>query len=521
MSAVGDTLAASAAARPRAADRANIAALVALTVLAIAWQTRWGTVPDTSWLITVCERMLAGEHLYVDIRETNPPFSVWLYLPAVALAHGLGIAPEILVHAETYLAALAGLLFAGWVVRRGAFQEAGWLFVMAPAIYALLVLFPGNAFSQREHIGVALFLPMLVVMAWRMRSGSPSPDKTTAVLAGLSGSVLILVKPYYAAMVLLPALATCWRKRSLRPLFVVEHWVIGVVCVAYLIAVQLIHPEFLSDVYPRLAEAYVSVRNYLPMLKMYGPAALLLGLAAFLFWPNERPAPELAVTALLASLAGAAVLVWQAKAWAYHAYPALACALLALMCLSGLPSTARSGWRARQTTRLVGQAMFAAAALAAFLPLWVTQKPSDEIVAAIAGAVDHPEVVSISTDIATASPLSRMASGDYRSSYPSLWAVRGIEARMRKAVEDPVEATRLKALRDGFIAEAAEEIDRMKPDVVLDSGGELTWAKKAIHANSRMTKALKAYRKVFDDNRTIVLIRDDLLSGSGTVPNGG
>ena len=188
----------------------------------------------------------------------------------------------------------------------------------------------------------------------------PARTTATAVLAGLSGSVLLLVKPYYAAMVLLPALATCWRKRSLRPLFVVEHWVIGAVCVAYLIAVQLIHPEFLSDVYPRLADAYVSVRNYLPMLQMYGPAAVLLGLAAFLFWPNARPAPELAVTALLASLAGAAVLVWQAKAWAYHAYPALVCALLALICLSCLPATARSGWRAGQTMRLVRQAVFAA-----------------------------------------------------------------------------------------------------------------------------------------------------------------
>lgn len=488
----------------------NLAAIAAITAFAVFWQTRWGTVPDTSWLVTVCERLLAGERLYIDVAETNPPFSTWLYMPPVALAGTLGVAPEMLVHAWTYLAALIGIGFAGWIVWRADFDEAQALFRWLPAIYALLVLFPGNAFSQREHIGVCLFLPMLVLMAWRMRAGS-RPAEATAVLAGLSGSVLILVKPYYAAMVLLPALATCWRQRSLRPLFPVEHWVIGAVCVAYLIAVQLIHPEFLRDVYPRLADAYVSVRSYLPMLQMYGPAAALLGLATFLFWPNARPAPDLAVTALLASLAGAVVMVWQAKAWAYHAYPGLVCALLALICLSCLPATAWSGWRAGQTIRLVRQAVFAVAAFAAFLPLWVTQKPSDEIVAAIAGAIDRPAVVSISTDIATGHPLVRMAGGEYRLSHPNLWLVRSTERLIAQSGDRPDEIARLSAIRDAFIAGAVAEIERIEPDIILDNVGQ-TPAWFAIHADGGMERVLAGYDILYQDESVSALVRSDLRS---------
>ena len=142
----------------------------AITVVAILDQTRWGTVPDTSWLITVCERMLAGDRLYIDLHETNPPFSIWLYMPPVVLAQALGIAPEILVHAWTYLAVLVGLGLSAWIVRRARFEEADAIVAMAPVIYALLVLFPGNVFTQREHIGMALFLPMMALMAWRLRS---------------------------------------------------------------------------------------------------------------------------------------------------------------------------------------------------------------------------------------------------------------------------------------------------------------------------------------------------------------
>jgi hypothetical protein len=508
MSAGGDALASPLARAHSARLWSNLAAMAAITAFAIFWQTRWGTVPDTSWLITVCERLLTGERLYVDVAETNPPFSTWLYMPPVALAGMLGVTPEILVQAWTYLAALVGIGFAGWIVRRADFEEAQGLAKWSPAIYALLVLFPGNAFAQREHIGVCLFLPMLVLMAWRMRGSSPGPDAATAVLAGLSGSVLLLVKPYYAAMVLLPALATCWRQRSLRPLFVVEHWVIGLVCVAYLIAVQLIHPEFLGDVYPRLVDAYASVRSYLPMLQMYGPTAALLGLAAFLFWPNARSAPELAVTAFLCSLAGLAALTWQAKGWAYHAYPALTFALMALICLSCLPTTARSGWRAGPTMWLIRQCTLAAGVLAAFLPLWITQKPSDEIVAAIAGAVDRPAVVSISIDIATGHPLTRMAGGHYRLSHPNLWVVRSAERLIAKASGRPDEVARLAAMRDGFLAGAVAEIDRIAPDIILDSVGQ-TSARKAIHADKGMERVLAGYDVLYQDKSVSVLIRSD------------
>ncbi|MCX7302764.1 MAG: hypothetical protein NTV73_00280 [Hyphomicrobiales bacterium] len=494
----------------------NAFAIAALTAVAVVWQRRWGTVPDTSWLITVCERLLGGERLYIDVAETNPPFSTWLYMPPVALAQQLGIEPEILVHAWAYLAALAGMFAAGLVVQRAGFAEAPGLARWSPAIYALLVLFPGNAFSQREHIGVCLFLPMLAMMAWRMGGGPARPDAATAVLAGLCGSVLVLVKPYYAAMVLLPVLATCWRTRSARPLFVVEHWVIGAVCVAYLGAVQLLYPEFLGDVYPRLTEAYLSMRNFLATLLLFGPAALLLGLAVILSWPTKRPVPELAATAFLASIAGLAALLWQAKGWAYHAYPALACALLGLICLSCLPA-ARGGWRSRQPVRLARQGVLVAAVMAAFLPFWLTQKPAAAAVAAIVAAVERPSVVSISTDIATGHPLARMANGDYRLSHPNLWLVRSAERLMASSGAN--ETVRLTALRDSFIAGAVAEIRRIRPDIILDSIWQ-TPAWLAIHADKGMQAELAGYTLLYRDDAVSVLIRADRTPG-GKAEHGG
>jgi hypothetical protein len=82
------------------------------------WQQRWGTVVDTSWLITECQRLLAGEQLYVDLIENNPPFTVWLFLPAVVVSQWLGMTPEIGRQLYTYLAVIAGLALSAAIIRR-------------------------------------------------------------------------------------------------------------------------------------------------------------------------------------------------------------------------------------------------------------------------------------------------------------------------------------------------------------------------------------------------------------------
>ncbi|TGV64763.1 hypothetical protein EN803_33520, partial [Mesorhizobium sp. M2D.F.Ca.ET.160.01.1.1] len=111
----------------------SVATFVILLAIAVLWQVRWGTIPDTSWLIIICERVLSGERLYTQVREVNPPFSVWLYLPPAAMAKSLGLAPEILIQAWTYLIALIGVWFSGAIVRRAGFPERASLSALGPA----------------------------------------------------------------------------------------------------------------------------------------------------------------------------------------------------------------------------------------------------------------------------------------------------------------------------------------------------------------------------------------------------
>jgi 4-amino-4-deoxy-L-arabinose transferase-like glycosyltransferase len=57
-------------------------------------------------------------------------------------------------------------------------------------------------------------------------SNDRQPGVWLAVAAGLCGSMIVLVKPYYAIMIVVPALYVAWRKRSVRWLFTAEYWTI-------------------------------------------------------------------------------------------------------------------------------------------------------------------------------------------------------------------------------------------------------------------------------------------------------
>jgi hypothetical protein len=90
---------------------AALAAVLGAATLRAALQTN----SDVAWLLTVGEKVLDGQRLYVDVIETNPPASVLVYVPAIALGRLLGIAPERMLDAQIFFGVLLSLALT-WLV---------------------------------------------------------------------------------------------------------------------------------------------------------------------------------------------------------------------------------------------------------------------------------------------------------------------------------------------------------------------------------------------------------------------
>jgi hypothetical protein len=483
-----------------ARDRVGLtrpAALLAVLAMAVVWQTtRWGTIPDTSWGLTMAERVLAGDRLYTDLFETNPPFTVWLHIPPVALAHWLGLSPEFLFQAWTLLAVLIGLGFAGHVLRRAGFPEADRLRAWSLAIVAVLTLLPGNAFGEREHFGVVLLLPLLALQAWRAEGGRPG--LAMAGLAGCAGSVIVLVKPYYAVLILAPALLVAWRRRSLWELFRPEYWTVGLISAAYLGAVLLFYPRFMTAIYPVLAETYLRVSVGLLGFLVY---LVIFALMACVF-RRLRPAgvlPSLPAVLSAASVAALLPMMYQGKAWPYHAFPAYSLLWIVLICLA---ARLYDGPRRGLPTRLAALAIIAGSA-----PFMTTQKPAPELVAAVRSAGPNPSVALIGTDLASGHPLTRMANGRWISAYCSDW-LAGMalqladEARQRG---DGVQAAREEQILDRYASFKIDQFRRATPDVVIVETGAAEWLETL--EKRGLAGLLDDYRQAAEADGLRVLVR--------------
>jgi len=466
--------------------------VVAAAVLVRLWIV---TATDVSWLITLSEKVLDGTRLYVDLIEVNPPASVLLYLPAVALARAIGIAPEIVVNALVFLAVGASLGFAGRILARARLLEGvdGWTLAAFAAF--LLLVFPARTFAQREHVAVIVLLPALAVYVARARSFAPGV--AAAMVAGIGTGIAVSIKPHFAFAVAFAAAAAAFHARSWRVLVAPEQWIAAAIVAAYGTSIFVFYPQFITDVLPLVQAVYVPVRRSLWAILAHTSVILWL-VSIFIVARQRRNAVfDSRFSILLAASCGFALAyVLQGKGWPYHTYPMLALALLALAVLL----SARAGKDARMerlglfagSVGLVAAGFYAMSLAVDFTPLAQSIRQS----------LTRLKVLAISPDIGLGHPLVRQVGGIWVQRVACLWITNNAEWLLRTETS-PAAAARLEAYAAADRAGLLEDIRRAKPDIILL---DAVWEGRT-HADPALSDLLGAYRETERQAGVIVLRR--------------
>lgn len=441
---------------------------------------------DVSWLLTVCERMLAGQTLYVDITELNPPMSVWLYLPWVWLAHRIGAAPEAIVALAAIAIGLIAIAVSGRILATGgllASRSAWWIVATL-----MLLLAPVSNFAQREHFAVMAVLPMLAAIA--VRAQGLKPGVASRVAAGVGGGLAMAIKPHFALAILLPALYAAVRARSVRSIFAMECVVAGAVFVAYVAAAAVLHPAYVSDMLPIAGAIYVPTRESLDYL-MTRPFTLMafLVMAAWIARDGVPKRPLSAV--MLAAFAGFFVgYLVQGRGWAYHALPmfALASIGLGLSVFDG-----GLGVRSRLASALTTVAMSLMIVLPAtdIAQRWMSDQPLIRVIGPLG---KNLKIVLLADDLGLASPLHRTLGATLVNRGPSLWMAANAYLR---CAGDPDEDLK-QVCRDAVARERAwlnEDVRRTPPDVVIVSDRFFDWLAWA-REDPATAEVLGGYREI-------------------------
>jgi len=453
---------------------------------------------DVAWLLTLGEKMLAGQRPYIDMFEANPPMSILLYLPAVLAGQALSVSPDTMVKVLVLAACAASLALCARIVAPLAPGRANMWKLAAAGAFVLTVL-PTGVFAQREHIAVAAMLPFLAATV--VRGEGPRSALWALVLAGIGCGLAMATKPHFALVAGGALLVTAWRMRSIRPLVAPEVWAASAVVGLYALVVVIFFPAFLSFL-PVIRATYLPVRQPLAMLLLWPPAVSWLILSALaVLVARARPGAGWPAASLLAASAGGfASYLIQGKGWPYHSYPMLSLAVLALGASvslgapAGATATSLLSNRAIRIGAVAASLMIVIGALSATMS-WFTLKGDYHFLnGPVAAIAPHPRLISITADIAVGHPLTRELHGTWVGSDCSQWISAGVMTLEHRGGLSDAQRARLDGLMVQDRQRLTHDITTGHPDVILISTNRdwIGWAM----ADPALAVALAAYHPV-------------------------
>jgi hypothetical protein len=478
-------------------------AVVAVFLVAIMVR---GVLPfnvDVSWWLIVCERMLDGQRLYVDILETNPPMAGSVYMLGVVVARAIDARPEVVTNALIFLL-IAGSLALTWrALRFSALRErAGG----AAAVWAtaMLTILPMYDFGQREHLALVVMLPALAVYILRANRERVAPS--AILIAGLCAATTMNFKPYFVFGVGFCILTAAVQARDWRVLFAPENWIAAALVVIHAVCIVAFYPEYFTLIYPLVRDVYLLLKvPFLFILLTSATTLWLLAIMVVLVLQRQRRKIDVAAVVMMAGSLGFAVSFFiQGKGWGYHAYPMVALGLLA----AGWAIAARADEQAvsrwlRAGTMLIVALTFANACF--WFNASVDMRQVQEEVTLIG---PRPKILMLSAAAVIGHPMVREVGGTWVSRQEAFWVREVVRRALKDGTIDQATADRLAGYVAHERAGLIEDFRKQAPDVVLIDNQNSDWGSWAA-ADPELSALLKPYVPVKNINGIEILQRAD------------
>ena len=442
--------------------------------------------PNIDWLISNNRALLHGAALYHDIVETNPPMAVFIYLPATLIEHWTGWAAEPVFTVMVLLVGIASAVIFSRSV------ETGYRWLLPITLFVVLVA-PLSAFGEREHVAVILMLPLFGLLI--RRAAGKVPGWTAIIAAGLLAGMAPMIKPYFALGIISACLWLAVRRREVRGLFAPEAVIAAAMTLFIAVLVWLYLPAYPREVLPLLMDVYAPLRRPLADFIWSTNVQASVASVILLYLSLRGKQVEPATGVLLAGAGGFFIaFVIQGRGWPYHAYPAVALLMLAIM----FALVAADRGRAR---------LYAGLAVAAVLFNLVTYTDFPgagyggmRLVAPIRAAVTAPTIMSITSDLTPGHPITTDVGGSWAGTWSSRWITVNVGKLL---VRKPDDETRMRLeywqVYDRQVTN--RDLATRRPDIILVGIGGYDW-RKWIAADGETARLMANYRPLAEDRLT-------------------
>lgn len=482
----------------------GIAVIVAAAMSAAYLLQIGPDLADVTTLLMTNERILNGEKLYVDVRDVNPPFSVWLYFPYAFLQHLTGINAYIWLGMGVIAWLGASLFLLNIVMRDGLTlpPQSRRMALWAIAILCLIIM--PTQFAQREHFCTIAILPFFSLIGARLQT-SYRPSLSLALIIGAMASTLVILKPHYATGFGLVLCWLAWHRKDVRVLFVPEAVAIAALALAYAGIIFVAYPAFLETMLPIAVDVYLLKRTDLSLLLPLVTMCVLLPLIVSVWIRSTSPKPMHTVGVFqLAAIGFLAAYFIMGKGWTYHLFPAAISVYMALALQLTLNGPANRAATRQQLYRLSGGIVFLLSALSA------SQGFQQQIIPErVASLTRHPSLVLVTPDISTSVPIARRLQADWTERDPCDYIGAIAAANVHLATGERRLVLEQYVTRE--LDHKAAHIERIRPDLIVLDSNSTQWHNLVVN-DARIAPVLLNYEVIATQDHLTYLARRDLLS---------
>lgn len=458
-----------------ASSRVGLALLYAIPVLFMAGYLFPPVNHDVATLIDVARRWLAGERLYVEVIDVNPPLTMILHAVPVLLEQATGLAATSWWVVMTAIAAVAAALACRRLVALAPYGK-GHLARDTVPLVTLFVMAAAQAqeFGQREHLMLLAGIPYAFLAGLRAERRAPLRlALPIAIAAGLG----FALKPYFLVM---PALVEGYLllRRGPRAAFADPvPWIIGGWVAVHAAIIAFVTPEYITDTYPIIVGTYLAI-GMGPIDVLFGSAMAATTIALVILTPIVfvlRREPGYIALCLFA-IGGVISCVAQGKGWSYHTMPAVSgtIILLAALVIDQLDRWLASATAAPHRVTALAASLLALVAYPYFLvnPPFAYQQRYETSIARQLGdviAVESPNrrIMALSPGIYPFFPTVEYEKTHLAGRFATMWPIQGLYAsclsngQLYRSLDTApaVEKQVFRAVVDDFI--------KAKPDILF------------------------------------------------------
>jgi hypothetical protein len=418
------------------------AAVTAGLAVPLLWVTAQFYAPidhDTGAILYFSDRWWAGDRLYVDLIDVNPPLVFILGLLPVFLKHAFGM-PEPTALIACVAASSVASAFACWRLlaarasQMGRGETGGLTATLVPLALLFALLTPGEL-GQREHLMVVLTAPYVVLTALRME-GRKVPVAIALLVAALAAAGFAL-KPFF---LLVPALIELFvlcvrRTQALRD---PVPWTMGGLWAAYVVLTLVAFPEYGNTILPMTLEFYSRLGESSPLVAFdRGFLPIEAGIMVLAMVTVLMVRSRLCQTLALFAIGTAATTIIQGKGWPHQWLHAdLAFILLGASVLAAAAERYGPTDILRQrrlgATMVVGILAFSYVAANNDAPPWfrVDRMGHDgrlgRQIDLVEGEPDHSSFLALSPGIYPFFPMMNYTGARMAMPYMSMWVLQGV-----------------------------------------------------------------------------------------------